>query len=303
MTSIGKPGASYLIRALLGVVFLLSATAKLVGIDSFETYVFGTGFFSLPSAFILSRLVITMEYALGALLILDIFPLAVTSLTVAVLTSFLVWAFVFRNLGDCHCFGDLIKFDFRQTVLKNIVMIALLAVSMRRQNNPWFTLNRKPVWITAAVLVPLACVFSFCPPDNWRYWGSREGEQGFNTDIFHQAVENGEIPSELLEGEQVICFFSVHCEFCRMSAERLAILRSRGEFSKAPATAFFGIVGDTPQSDGAVTEFFEATGFTPESFLYIGASTFLKVANSELPLIVVLENGEPAAVYHYRDLH
>ena len=60
----------YVFRALLGILFLFSATAKLIGIDAFEIYLFSFGWFSLGTAFLLARLVIVAEYVLGLLLLL-----------------------------------------------------------------------------------------------------------------------------------------------------------------------------------------------------------------------------------------
>ena len=58
----------YVFRALSGILFLLSATAKLVGIDAFEIYLFSFGWFSLGSAFLL--LVCTLGFTATALFLL-----------------------------------------------------------------------------------------------------------------------------------------------------------------------------------------------------------------------------------------
>lgn len=298
--------AAYFVRALLGLTFLVSATAKLAAIDSFETYLFSTGFLELTTAGILSRIVIAAEYTAGILLVVNILPLAVSALTLAMLSAFLAWTVLFRDLGDCHCFGDLIEFNYLQSLLKSIVMIAALTASslplLSRKEPAPFILRRKKLWLASSILIPLASVFTLNPPDTWKYKSQPEDIRGFSSAIFKSAVENGELPPYILENERIICFFSVHCEYCRLSASRLATLRSRGEFSNAPVTALFGTVGDGTGAEEAAEKFLHESGLTPDSCIFLDAFTFLKTVDGELPLIAVLKDGRAEAVYRYRDL-
>lgn len=297
---------AYIVRALLGLTFLVSATAKSVAIDSFETYLFSTGFLKLATAGILSRIVIAAEYTAGILLVINIQPLAVSALTLAMLSAFLAWTVLFRDLGDCHCFGDLVGFNYLQSLLKSMVMIAALAASalplLHKKELTPFVLRRNKLWLASSILIPLASIFTLNPPDSWKYKSQPEDIRGFSNAVFKNAVEDGKLPPSLLEREQIICFFSVHCEYCRLSASRLATLRSRGEFSSAPVTALFGTVGDGTGAEEAAEKFLHESGLTPDSCIFLDASTFLKTVDGELPLIAVLKDGRAEAVYRYRDL-
>ena len=65
--------AALVVRMLLGVFFIVSALAKLVGIDQFEIYIFSYNLLSLNLSFLVARLVICAEVLIGIGLLANIF--------------------------------------------------------------------------------------------------------------------------------------------------------------------------------------------------------------------------------------
>ena len=287
----------YVFRALLGILFLLSATAKLVGIDAFEIYLFSFGWFGLGSAYLLARLVIAAEYTLGILLIANFYPRLAFWGSLAMLCSFSIFLaglLLAGNQDNCHCFGEWVDLDPKQSLLKNAGMLVLLLLSA---GVPAFRVKHKALWLTLACVVPLATVLIVSPPDNWRY-DSYARHELVNEQALQEAIEAGTLPASVADGDHVVCFYSLKCHYCKMSAQKLMTLRARGEFSPAPIIAIFGR-GDNPDP----APFLEETGFQPDEVHFIEPADFLRITNGAYPLILVMADTAVVGKYNYRNLH
>ena len=284
-------------RVLLGILFLFSATAKLAGIDAFEIYLFSFGWFSLGTAYLLARLVIAAEYTLGILLIANFYPRLAFWGALAMLAGFTVFLAVLAlagNRDNCNCFGEWVNLSPVQSIWKNLGMLALLLLSA---GVPAFRIRHKPLWLILACVVPLAGVLIASPPDNWRY-DSYARHELINEQAFREAVEGGILPHSVVEGDHVVCFYSLKCRFCKMSAQKLVTLRSRGDFLDAPVIMIFGRGEDTN-----ATPFLEETGLQPDEIHFIDPSDFLRITNGAFPLILVMHGDAIAEKYNYRNLH
>ncbi|MBO7371696.1 MAG: hypothetical protein J6U34_04225, partial [Bacteroidales bacterium] len=188
-------------RELLGLVFILSAVAKLAGADNFELYVFSLGWFSLGASFVIARLVIAAELFLGVWLMLNTQPKAALRLAVAMLAGFSVFLIIMIVKGsrdNCHCFGDLVDFSPVQSLIKNAVLLAVALLSMRIKP---FAIPRSNLITIAAAVASVAAVFIISPPDNFRY--SSYSVDGFSQEAFDKAVEDGLIDPALAEGDDI----------------------------------------------------------------------------------------------------
>ena len=282
---------------MLGILFLCSATAKLVGIDAFELYLFGLGIFPLGTSYLLSRLVIAAEYTLGILLIANFYPRLAfwgTLLMLVGFTAFLAVLAATGNRDNCNCFGEWVNLNPVQSIWKNLGMLALLLLSA---GIPAFQVKHKPFWLTLACVVPLTTVLIVSPPDNWRY-DSYARHELVNEQALQEALEAGILPASVAEGDRVVCFYSLKCHYCKMSARKMTTLRERGEFSQAPVIAVFGR-GDNPDP----APFLEETGFRPDEVHFIEPSDFLRITNGSYPVILVMHDGVPVEKYNYRNLH
>lgn len=287
----------YVFRVLLGILFLFSAIAKLIGIDAFELYLFGFGWFPLGTAYLLARLVIAAEFTLGILLIANFWPRLAFWGSLALLggfTVFLVALAIAGNRDNCNCFGELINLNPVQSIWKNVGMLAVLLLSAGVQP---FRIRRKGLWFALAAVVPLATVLILSPPDNWRY-DSYVGRDMLNVPALREALDQGILPHSIVEGDHVVCFFSLKCNFCRMSARKLMTLRERGDFPDAPIIALIGRGEDTD-----TTPFLTETGFRPDEVHFIEPADFLRITNGAMPLILVMHDENVVEKYNYRNLH
>ena len=287
----------YVFRALSGILFLFSATAKLIGIDAFEIYLFSFGWFPLGVAFLLARLVIAVEYTLGILLIANFWPRLAFGGSVVLVAGFSVFLAVLAlrgNHDNCNCFGELVNLDPAQSLVKNAVLLGLLVAGAGIRP---FRIRHKACWFALAALVPLCTVLIVSPPDNWRY-GSYGRDALLNEQAFADAVEEGILPHSVVEGDHVVCFYSLKCEFCKLSARKLMPLRARGEFPQAPIIVIFGR-GDDPDP----APFYEETGLEAAETHFIEPADFLRITNGSFPVILLMHGPEIRQKYNYRNLH
>ena len=287
----------YVFRVLPGILFLLSATAKLAGIDDFELYLFSFGWFSLGTCYLLARLLIAAEYTLGILLIANFCPKPALWGSVALLAGFslfLAGLLLAGHNDNCHCFGEWVDLNPAQSLLKNAAILALLLAGARVQP---FRIKHKGLWLTLSVIVPLATVLIVSPPDNWRY-DAYARHALVNEQALQEALETEILPASVADGTRVVCFYSLKCHFCKMSAQKLATLRRRGEFSQAPVVVIFG-----RGQDSDTAPFLSESGLEPDEVHFIEPADFLRITNGSFPVILELQDGTVAAAHNYRNLH
>jgi thiol-disulfide isomerase/thioredoxin len=292
-----KPEIKYALRVLLGLMFIISAVAKLISVDQFEIYIFGFRLFGLGLSYFIARAIIAMELALGILLILNLHSKAIflaSFLVLALFSLFLIGLTIAGNRESCHCFGELVDMNPRQSLLKNIILLVILRLSagLKSFRIPW-----KPLWYTLVISGSIATVFIISPPDNWRY-----DQYGRSTIVsekaFEDAFSHGLLPTELLEGEKVVCFMSITCEYCLMAARKIAILRSNKNFSNGELTIVFA--QGNVERDPSV--FLENSGLDYERYLFLDATPFIRITEGTMPLTLVLNEGKIIAKYGYRDI-
>ena len=287
----------YVFRVLPGILFLTSATAKLAGIDAFELYLFSFGWFSLGTAYLLARLVIAAEYTLGILLIANFYPRLALWGSVAMLAAFslfLAGLLVAGKNDNCHCFGEWVDLDPLRSLAKNAGMLVLLSLGAGIRP---FNIRFKPLWLALAIVIPLATVLIVSPPDNWRY-DSYGRSEPINEPAFREALAEGILPASIEEGDHIVCFYSLKCKFCKMSARKLMTLLERGDIEAMPIVAVFGR-GDDPDP----TPFFVETGLEASETLFIEPSDFLRITKGAFPVILVMHGPEITTSYNYRNLH
>jgi uncharacterized membrane protein YphA (DoxX/SURF4 family) len=292
-----KPGVKYALRILLGLLFIISALAKLMSVDQFEIYIFGFRMFGLGLSYLIARAIIAMELALGVLLILNMHSKAIyftSFLILALFSLFLIGLVIAGNRDSCHCFGELVDMNPLQSLLKNIILLVLLRLSagLNSFRIPW-----KPLWYALVIAGSIAAVFILSPPDNWRY-----DQYSQSTTVSEKALNNafsqGLLPSDLLEGEKVVCFFSTTCEYCLMAAQKIAILRSKEQFSNGELTVVFG--QGNIERDPSV--FLENSELDYQRYLFLDANPFIRITEGTMPLTLVLKEGKIKAKYSYRDI-
>ena len=291
--SIGKTT----LKVLLGLVFIVSAVLKIVDMDRFEIYVYSYHFFSLNFSFLAARAAIIVELVLGIGLVSNTLHKLYWWGSMAMLmgyTLLLIYALHLGRTDSCHCFGDFLQLDPKQSLIKNGVLLLLfmLVYRMESKKTPFRWLI-----LCLAVMASTIGVFVASPPDNLTSYSNPE--HNLQKELFDEMLD--ETPMDTLnlrEGKQVVAFFSTGCEYCQMAAQKLSLMQRFHGFPADNITFVF--MG----SEDDIARFYEESASAHyRSVLYPDAVRLLKVINGNFPVIVLLDNGEVVHEYGFRNIN
>lgn len=273
-------GAALVLKILLGLMFIGSGVLKLIGIDTFEIYIYSFGFFSLPLSFLLARICIVGEIVLGVGLVANVFNRLMVTAALCVVTlfsCFLCYAALIGRSDSCQCFGSLVEITPTASLVKNAGLIILLLLV--RKVRSWRWRPRWFVWVPV-VLAVLVGVFCISVPDNWMFGPE---EEILNYEKLGQAIEEGGELADagLIEGKKLVAFFTPGCPFCKMARQKLTTMTERFDLPRE------SLVWVYPVKDSL-------HGIAPE--------TFMEITYGQRPEVVLLEGGEKVKSYHYRNI-
>ena len=285
------------LKVLLGLVFIVSAVLKLIDMDSFEIYIYSYHFFSLNVSFIVARLAIILELVLGIGLVSHTLHKMYWWGSMAMLggyTLLLIYALTLGRTDSCHCFGDFLQLDPKQSLIKNAALMLLFLLIYRMES--WKTPFR---WLLLCltVMISAIAVFVISPPDNLT--SNSDPEQNLQTELFNEMLDD--VPLEALnlrEGKQVICFFSTSCEYCQMAAHKLSLMQQFYGFPKENITYLF--MGNEED----IAKFYEESSSAQyRDVLYPDVARLLKAVNGNFPVVVLLEDGKVVHEYGFRNMN
>lgn len=291
-----KKRLAYFLKILLGILFIVSAVLKIVDMDRFEIYIYSYHFFSLNFSFLVARAAIIVELVLGIGLVSNCFHKLMWWGSVLMLlgyTGLLVYALILGRTDNCHCFGDYLQFNPWQSILKNMVLLALFALIYKVKG--W---RFKHDWL-ALVGVVLACsiaVFIVSPPDN--YTPSYNATHDLQVELFQEALGNPPLNDlDLKTGKKVVGIFSSGCEYCMMTAQKLSLMQSYYGFPEENILYVF--MG----TEEGVERFYTESESTRYPYvIYDDVVQLLKINNGYFPIVVMLDNGLVVHEYGFRNL-
>ena len=264
--------------------------------DRFEIYIYSYHFFSLNFSFLVARAAIILELVLGIGLVSNTLHKLYWWGSVAMLlgyTLLLIYALIIGRTDNCHCFGDFLQFDPKQSLIKNGVLMLLFLLIYRVEE--WKTPYRWLI-LCLAIMVSTIGVFVASPPDN--YTPAYASEQNLQIELFNEMLDDAPLDSlHLKEGKQVVCIFSTGCEYCQMSARKLSLMQQFYGFPADRITYVF--MG----SEEGITKFYERSESAHyREVLYPDVVRLLKSVNGNLPVIVLLEDGVVVHEYGFRNM-
>ena len=290
--SLGKSA----LKVLLGLVFIASAFLKVLDMDKFEIYIYSYHFFSLNFSFIIARLAIILELVLGIGLISHCLHKLMWWGSMVMLVAYSLLLIYALNLGrtdSCHCFGDFLQLDPKQSLIKNGVLMALFLPIFRMES--WKTPFRWLILIIAVMASSIG-VFVASPPDNMT--SDYDPEQNLQVELFDAMLDTEPLEAlNLREGKQVVCFFSTSCEYCQLAAHKLSLMQQFYGFPPERITYLF--MGN----EESVAGFYEQSESAQyRDLLYPDMSRLVKVVNGNFPVVVLLEDGIVIREYGLRNM-
>ena len=291
--SLGKSA----LKVLLGLVFIVSAVLKILDMDKFEIYIYSYHFFSLNFSFLVARLAIILELVLGIGLVSHTLHKLYWWGSMAMLggyTLLLIYALTLGRTDSCHCFGDFLQLDPKQSLIKNGVFMLLFLLIYRMES--WKTPFR---WLLLCltVMISAIAVFVISPPDNLT--SNSDPEQNLQTELFNEMLDDAPLEAlNIREGKQVVCFFSTSCDYCQMAARKLSLMQQFYGFQKENITYLF--MGN----EESIAKFYEESGSAQyRDLLYPDVARLLKAINGNFPVVVFLEDGAVVHEYGFRNMN
>ena len=284
------------LKVLLGLVFIVSAVLKLFDMDRFEVYVYSYHFFSLNFSFIVARLAIVLELVLGIGLLSHTLHKLYWWGSVAMLAGYtllLIYALRIGRTDSCHCFGDYLQLDPKQSLIKNGALMLLFLPIFKMES--WKTPFRWLI-LCLVVIVSAVGVFVISPPDNYTTY--YDPDHNLQAELFDEMLDDAPLASlHLREGKQVVCLFSTGCEYCQLAARKLSLMQQFHGFPKEQITYLF--MGN----EESIAKFYEQSeSVRYQDVLYPDVERMLKAVDGNLPVIVFLEDGTVAHEYGYRNM-
>ena len=282
------------LKVLLGLVFIVSAVLKVFDMDRFEIYVYSYHFFNLNFSFFVARAAIILELVLGIGLLSQTMHKLYWWGSVAMLGGYsllLIYALTLGRTDSCHCFGDFLQLDPKQSLIKNGVLLVLFLLVYKMDS--WRTPFRWLILIIAIMASSIG-VFVASPPDNM---ANTDPAHNLQIELFEEMLDEAPLDSlHLDEGKQIVCFFSAGCEYCQTAARKLSLMQQFHGFPRERVTYLF--MG----GEAEVSRFYELSESERYREVIYPDSRMLKAVSGNLPTIVLMENGEVVKECGLRDM-
>lgn len=259
--------------------------------ELFEYQLVDLGVASWKLAPYMARLMLGLEFFIGALFILNISIKRFTNpLAIALLLFFSVYLIYILltkgNTGDCGCFGTVLKMPPLVGLLKNIGLIGVALFLQRLYGvDLW---PKKIRWLVIPILAiaSLLCSFLIYPANAFAHYKFDNDKVGYKLplDLMYDSVQEFKPIQELRNGKHIIAFLSLQCPHCRVAAKKIKIMQKRN-----PQFPFYLVLNGTPND---TTIFFEdtETQMLPHH-LFLGPDKWMQIAGIQLPIIMYVNNS------------
>ena len=270
---------SKILQLLLAITFLFSAYTKAVGPGFFEITLMDQGI--APNRLIasyLARFFIGLEFALGFLMLLPFYIKQLMQFTFFLLGGFTLHLIYLWSIGDtdnCGCFGEMISMTPEQSIIKNIIMLAIALAVFK-------TAETKKIKKTIPVVFSVVTIISMwiiLPIPN---------HNEFPFDSFTHFETRGRV--DLSSGEKLVAIFNLDCEHCQETANELGKLKRSVENFPELYVLYF-------QEGSTSIEDFES--ITQSSFPYdlIEVNTFFDLIGDSPPRVYNLKDGKVLEIW------
>ena len=270
---------SKILQLLLGITFLFSAYTKAVGPGFFEITLMDQGI--APDRIIasyLARFFIGLEFALGFLMLLPFYVKRLMQFTFFLLGGFTLHLIYLWSIGDtdnCGCFGEMISMTPEQSIIKNMIMLAIAFVVYRSAQTKKIKIII-PIVFSAATIISMWIIL---PIPN---------HKEFPFESFTHFETRGRV--DLSSGENLVAIFNLDCEHCQQAATELGELKRNQENFPELYVLYF-------QEGSTTVEDFES--ITQSSFPYdlLEVNTFFDLIGDSPPRVYHLKDGKVLGIW------
>jgi hypothetical protein len=273
-----------------GLIFIFSAYSKLFPIEPFEYNIVGTTFIGWKLSVIVARLIIGIEFFIGALLVFSynhkrIIPIALVVLLI--FSAHLGYVLIAKgNTGDCGCFGNSFSMTPLQGLLKNAGLILILWLVYRSGLDFKIRLKHLEFYV---LLVSLTTVFVINPVD-YNYSENYLNKPFDNFPLELDTVYKADLPEkigkpalELRKGKFIVAFMSSTCRHCRIAAQKFSVINREN-----PSIPIYFFING---SDSDIQRFRSVNEVERIPYSKLNGHVFVELAGLQLPVIYYLNNS------------
>tara|TARA_B100000900_G_scaffold385570_1_gene375321 strand:+ start:1233 stop:2102 length:870 start_codon:yes stop_codon:yes gene_type:complete len=270
---------SKVMQVMLATTFIFSAYTKAIGPGFFEITLMDQGL--APTRVFaghMARFFIGLEFALGILMFLPFYVKQLMQITFLLLGGFTVHLIYLWLIGDtenCGCFGEMISMTPEQSILKNMVMLAV-ALLVYKTAQTIHLAKIIPLGFTGATILSM---WLFLPMPN---------HENFPFENFTQFESKGRV--DLTSGQKLIAIFNLDCEHCQEAAVELGELERQYEEFPELYVLFY-------QEGSTIVEDFESITRSSFPYTFIDVNTFFDLIGDSPPRIYYLKKGSVAEIW------
>lgn len=264
------------LQIVIGIVFLLSAYSKFIAPGIVEIILVDHGIVHTRElAAVLVRILIGFEFGIG-LLFLQPYSIKKIAAPLAMLfligfTLYLVYTgFIQNDSQNCGCFGEMIKMSPLESIIKNIVLIAMLVFLYRLKPNTPIN-SFLPFEIIIVTIVVVLITLPVKDPSKFVFYK------------YTEFVGAGRV--DLANGNKIIAVFNLECDHCQETSKEIAELQRENVNFPPVYVLFFKEAENTPQ------KFFEITN-SQFPYAMISPQEFFDLIGQSPPRLYLLHNGQ-----------
>lgn len=279
-----KKISSHISLVLVAGTFILSGVLKLRPLEPFEFYLIESGLSTWSLVPYFSRFLVVFELFLATALLSQIkksFFLKLSIFILSVFTVYLIFIYFFKPelAEDCGCFGTRIKLSAGESIVKNIILIAVAFWALRE--GTLFNIKRNYLVLALLFSTCTLGVFIGDPPDVF-FEGGKPSE---NVDADFEKFDFSGFSPRLASPEsskEVLVFLSTSCKMCEMAAKKLSLFELDPDVNQHVSVVYWG-------TDSTVALFENETGLSPVRSKNLEAEEFLTYSGKSLPSIIFLD--------------
>lgn len=276
----------WILRIVLGAVFIFSAYAKLYPIEWFERHLVTQLNFEINLSQYVARIIIAVEFLIGIFLIAGFYLKKITYPAYFFILTFFTFYlafgwFVNGSEENCGCFGATIPMSTKASILKNIVLVIIGLVSFRMAKEIKFKFLKLSFSILAIAGISLPFILN---PPNFYNGEVYVFEENIEAPFLHEKQFGGiEDSIDLKNGKNLVLVASLTCPHCKNLAFKICDLKKDGKLDNV----YLLLWGDT--SD--IQPFFDYADCELPYKLVTDGKDFGSYSAGSVPRLFLIDNG------------
>lgn len=278
-----------LFTLVIGIVFVISGISKMVDSNKFIGVLYSIGFQELSY---IAPFISTLEMILGLCFLLNIqikkTAFAIFIVTILFTLSFL-YSYIFRNIENCWCFGDIINLSPAESITKNVLILACSFLLWK--NSPQVQRITVTNIIVLCFFASIGFVLSGYTIDKSLreaiYFNSLEGASFKKTSINYV--------SKSIEKDKFVLFiFSPSCHHCWNATENIKKINEYGIYGD--------VIGVIPKSLAYKLDNYKNKMKPNFQVLILNDSDIHNFCGLDFPQLIAINKGVITKIYHSSEI-